>query len=149
MFWNCESHKIKNRVECLLLLTGGTDPYNIIQRVLDGIERDNFLRIEVICGVYNQNYDSLKEQYGNEKKIFFHKAVDNVDNQLDNVKQFQADDIIDYVGDVREENIVDKINMYLKKYMNDMELRKKKSLQMQRFIDGKGAERIAEALIAL
>ena len=58
-------------------------------------------------------------------------------------------DIIDYVGDVREENIVDKINMYLKKYMNDMELRKKKSLQMQRFIDGKGAERIAEALIAL
>jgi len=72
-----------------------------------------------------------------------------VDNQLDNVKQFQADDIIDYVGDVREENIVDKINMYLKKYMNDMELRKKKSLQMQRFIDGKGAERIAEALIAL
>ena len=53
------------------------------------------------------------------------------------------------MGDVREENIVDKINMYLKKYMNDMELRKKKSLQMQRFIDGKGAERIAEALIAL
>lgn len=72
-----------------------------------------------------------------------------VDNQLDNVKQFQADDIIAYAGDVREENIVDKINMYLKKYMNDMELRKKKSLQMQRFIDGKGAERIAEALIAL
>ena len=182
-FHYCESHKIKNRVECLLLLTGGTDPYNIIQRVLDGIERDNFLRIEVICGVYNQNYDSLKEQYGNEKKIIFHKAVDNierymqeadisisaggttlyelcalgvptisyafVDNQLDNVKQFQADNIIDYAGDVREENVVDKINMYLKEYMYDMELRKKKSLQMQRFIDGKGAERIAEALIAL
>ena len=183
VFWNCESHKIKNRVECLLLLTGGTDPYNIIRRVLDGIERDNFLKIEVICGVYNQNYDSLKEQYRTEKKIIFHKAVDNiekymqeadiaisaggttlyelcalgvptisyafVDNQLDNVKQFQADDIIDYAGDVREENIVDKINMYLKEYMNDMELRKKKSLQMQRFIDGKGAERITEALIAL
>lgn len=182
-FWNCEPHKIKDNVECLLLLTGGTDPCNIVSKVLEGIEKECFFRIEVICGAYNQNYNKLKEQYKFEKNVVFHKAVDNieeymqeadvaisaggttlyelcalgvptisyafVDNQLDNVNQFQADNIIDYAGDAREENIVNKINIYLKQYMKDMELRKKKSLQMQKLIDGKGAERIAEALIAL
>ncbi len=182
-FWNCGPHKMKDKAECLLLLTGGADPYNIVSKVLEGIERDSFFGIEVICGVYNQNYDTLKEQYKSEKKIRFHKAVNNIekymqeadvaisaggttlyelcalgvptisyafaDNQLDNVNQFQADNIIDYAGDARKENIVNKINIYLKQYMNDMELRKKKSLQMQKLIDGKGAERIAEALMAL
>lgn len=69
------------------------------------------------------------------------------DNQLDNVLQFQKDNLIDYAGDVRNVDIYENINLLLKKYFNAPELRKCHSRKMQELVDGKGAERIIKALL--
>lgn len=69
------------------------------------------------------------------------------DNQLDNVKQFQEDGLIDYAGDARIDDIAKNVNQYLKKYQDDWQLHEKKSEKMQEMVDGKGAMRLAEALM--
>lgn len=66
------------------------------------------------------------------------------DNQLDNVRKFEEDDIIDYAGDVRCDNVAENIKKLIQKYNADMELRRKCSEKMQLLVDGNGAGRIVE-----
>jgi spore coat polysaccharide biosynthesis predicted glycosyltransferase SpsG len=68
------------------------------------------------------------------------------DNQLDNVKMFHENGIIDYAGDVRYDDVVKNILKYLELYCDNEVLRRDRSKKMQKLIDGKGAGRIAEFL---
>lgn len=180
-FWNCKAKNIFQKAENILILTGGSDPYNVSGQLLNALNKDEFKSIDIICGMYNTNYASLVEMYGQYKNIKFHRAINNIeeymqkadiaisaggttlyelcacgtptisyafaDNQLDNVRQFQEDGLIDYAGDVRCNDIAENVNLYLKKYQDDWQLREKKSEKMQKMVDGKGAMRLAEALM--
>lgn len=180
-FWNCEAKIISEKANNLLILTGGSDPFNVTEQILDSIDTYQFQTIDVICGIYNTNYNKFVKKYENNKNIKFHQAVNNIeqymknadiaisaggttlyelcaigtpaisfsfaDNQLDNVRQFQEDGLIDYLGDARMDDIAGTINQYLTRYRNDFELRKEKSERMQKMIDGKGAIHLAEALL--
>lgn len=70
------------------------------------------------------------------------------DNQLDNVKKFQDDGIIDYAGDVRKDDVAGNIERYLQLYNSNQKLRQERSKEMQKLVDGKGALRIAKVLIS-
>ncbi len=182
-FWNCEAKIISEKADNLLILTGGSDPFNVTEQILDSIGTYQFQTIDVICGIYNTNYNKFVKKYENNKNIKFHQAVNNIeqymknadiaisaggttlyelcaigtpaisfsfaDNQLDNVRQFQEDGLIDYAGDARMDDIAGTSNQYLTRYRNDFELRKEKSEKMQKMVDGKGAERIARAIVTL
>lgn len=69
------------------------------------------------------------------------------DNQLENVKKFEEDRLIAYAGDVRKDHVIDQIIDYLKIYDLNWQIRQERSLQMQKLVDGKGALRIASALM--
>ena len=69
------------------------------------------------------------------------------DNQLENVLQFQKDGIIDYAGDVRYDNVVENVLEYLK--FDSQERRKRQSREMQKLVDGYGADRIVEEWVNL
>lgn len=73
------------------------------------------------------------------------------DNQLTATKTFASNNLIPYAGDVRTslDRTVDSIISFLVKQSVSMEERQKSSRNMRAFIDGKGSERIAQALIAL
>ncbi len=71
------------------------------------------------------------------------------DNQLENVRQFQMDGIIDYAGDARYDNPAEKIIDYLEIYENNEYLRKLRSKKMHSLVDGNGACRIVKALKSL
>ena len=181
VFQNCERKYIKDKIENILILSGGTDKYNIIKALMEKLPRNNYQRIYVICGKYYEGYEALKEQYREEKNIVIKKAVSDiekymseadvaitaggttlyelcamgtpaisfsfVDNQLDNVIQFQKDGIIDYAGDIRNDNVIDKILVLLENYSK--EKRCKQSRDMQALVDGMGALRIAKALMQM
>ena len=69
------------------------------------------------------------------------------DNQLYNVEQFAADGLIDYAGDVRKEDIFKKAKEIYYRYDADVAMRKERSINMHKAVDGKGAKRIAEAVL--
>lgn len=68
------------------------------------------------------------------------------DNQLENVRKFHEDGIIDYAGDVRRDDVAGNIGRYLHMYYSNPKLCLKKSKKMQKLVDGKGAWRIAKIL---
>lgn len=69
------------------------------------------------------------------------------DNQLEAVHTFAKMKMVDYAGDIRKENVVDRIKDYLERYSSNQKLRQERSLRMQQLVDGKGALRIAEELL--
>ena len=180
-FWNCEKKIISETADKLLILTGGSDPYNISEQILSSIDPGKFQNIDVICGVYNTNYEQLLIKYANLANVKFHRAVNDIekymqaadivisaggttlyelcacgtpaisyafaDNQLDNVRQFKEDGLIDYAGDARQDDIAGNINQYLNQYRTNSRLRKDRSERMQKMVDGKGAMRLAEVLM--
>lgn len=183
VFCNCEKKIIKTEAENLLILSGGTDNFHILERILQKIEKKKYRSIVVICGNYFEEYERLCSQYRSDEQIHFHKAVKNIeeymkqadmavsaggttlyelcacgtptvsysfaDNQRDNVREFQEEEIIDYAGDVRDTDIFENINQILNLYFHNPALREERSKRMQKLVDGKGAERIAEVLIGM
>ena len=179
-FQGCASKKIRKQVENILILSGGSDPYDMIRRIVRRISGSIAARIDVICGAYYSHYEAVCMEYRQQENIFFHRAVENMeeymknadiaisaggttlyelcacgtptisysmaDNQLDNVRQFEADGLITYAGDAREPLVEEQIALILQQCAKDREWREERSHRMQQMIDGNGAMRIADWL---
>lgn len=177
-FCLCPPKHIKRRAERLLLLSGGSDPYGILESILEKPETNLFSRVDVFCGMYHAGYERLRAKYRPDERIRLHRAAPDLktymeqadlavsaggttlyelcavgtpaisyamaDNQLLNVKKFDEDGLIAYAGDVRTDGAADALARLIVKYREDMNLRARVSQRMQKFADGKGAERIAE-----
>lgn len=182
-FRGCLAKDIKLDVEELLLVSGGTDNYHALKRILEKLPCSAYQRITVICGMFNVDYAELEEKYKDIENVFIHDAVPRLepylkradlavsaggttlcelcamgtptvsfslaDNQLASAEKYDADGIMEYAGDAREEKLAEKVVQILKKYYDNFELRMERSRKMQAFIDGYGAKRIAAELIKL
>lgn len=182
-FQNIEDKVIREKVETLLLMSGGNDEKHILAGVLEEIDTVAFRNITVICGRYYEGYEQLVNKYKNCENICIYQAVTDMekymqeadlavsaggttlyelcacgtptisfslaDNQFDNVKKFAEDDIIDYAGDVRYDNVIENVTKMIVEYKDDKELRQERSRKMRSIVDGKGARRIAEAWMKL
>lgn len=181
VFSHCEEKEIKPGVEHLLLLSGGSDPYDVLSGLLANIHRERYKRISVVCGVYYPKYKELRKKYQKDENISIYQGVSNMvrfmqeadlavsaggttlyelcavgtptisysfaDNQLGNVEKFEEDGMISYAGDLRRDPVVEHVVAYLDYLGQNQQVRREKSLKMQELVDGKGALRIARALM--
>lgn len=161
--------KIKENIEEILIMSGGTDEHHAIKKILSNLNVEQYSTVNVICGQYNRDYDGMLQQYKENGRIHIYQAVDNInefmksadlaisaggttlyelcavgtptitysiaDNQIDNVMQFYADRIMSYVGDLRENSVIE-INDMIRKY--DCAERKRRSVAMQNLVDVRG-----------
>ena len=176
-FSNLPKKKISEEIRNILVISGGTDNYHILEKILNNIS-DKY-KITCICGRYNKDYDKLSEKYKNNSYVTLYK---NVNNMVDYMEQ--ADLVISAGGTTLYElcacgtptitysisdNQLDntksfndeKIMLYAGDVRKDnvvvniIELidkythnfRKKSSKMMQEKVDGKGTERIVQELI--
>ncbi|MBP5194898.1 MAG: hypothetical protein J6Z42_02780, partial [Lachnospiraceae bacterium] len=71
------------------------------------------------------------------------------DNQNGNVGGFEKEGLIPFAGDIEDPHMPDKAAELIANLIDDNKNRKSISEKMQNQVDGKGAERIAEALVSL
>ena len=179
VYKDCGAKHMSEKVNNILLVSGGTDPYGILDKMLQSLDKDKYKSIDVICGAYYTDDDVLREKYREYENVNILKAVPDIevyikkadlavtaggttlyelcaagtpalsysfaDNQLDNVRQFAKDEIIDYCGDVRYDDVISKMKEFLLQYQSS-DLRKERSRKMQELIDGNGAWRIVTAI---
>lgn len=82
VFAACGKKVIRKQTEKLLVLSGGTDPFDFLDCILSGIETDMYRQIDVICGTYYKKYEALCEKYKAEKTIIIHKAVTDMERYM-------------------------------------------------------------------
>lgn len=181
MFSNCGEKEIKAGVESLLLLSGGSDPYDVLEGILQGIHRERYRKINVICGIYYSKYNQLCKKYKKNENVRIYRGIPDIasymheadlaisaggttlyelcamgtpaisysftDNQTASLEKFNEDGLISYAGDMRKDDVIEHIAGYLEYYGQEQNVRQERSLRMQEFVDGKGALRVAEALM--
>lgn len=76
-----------DKAASLLIMSGGSDEYNIISRILSAIKKDQFFRIDAVCGVFNPHYETIKRDNEQFNNVYIHS------NLKDIYKYMQAADI--------------------------------------------------------
>ena len=74
---------ISKRVNKLLLMSGGADPYDSLGRILNGLDVDRFQNIWVICGRYNNKVEELEKEYKNHNSVIFKKNVVSIKEYME------------------------------------------------------------------
>ena len=69
---------INDSLKNVLLLSGGTDQYHVIIKILSVLRSFDGLELDVICGRYNMDYDELIKLYAEKENIHIRKSVDNL-----------------------------------------------------------------------
>ena len=67
---------IKSRIETVLIMSGGTDRYGVIDNILSKLEPDKYNKIIAICGRYYPKFDMIKEKYPH---VEFYQNVTNIE----------------------------------------------------------------------
>lgn len=75
---------IKDNIENILVLSGGTDQHNVLDKIVDRISSFNIKEIDVVCGIYNPNYEKLIDKYNQYRNVQIHKALDNIVSYMKN-----------------------------------------------------------------
>lgn len=83
VFSHCSEKRIRPRIENLLLLSGGTDPYGILKGLLSRIPLHEYRRIDVICGRYDSAYGQLHEKFASDPVVHIHKAVSAIEEYME------------------------------------------------------------------
>lgn len=81
-FCHCSEKVIKDKTEELLLLSGGTDPYNVLKSILDILDKSRYKKINVICGRYYADYESLYKEYFTYDNVRICQAVSNMEDYM-------------------------------------------------------------------
>lgn len=83
-FSECDDKKIVRQVSNLLILSGGSDPYDVIDNILSRIEICDYDCINAVCGVYNDRYEVLLKRYAKYSQVNIIKSVNKL---IDYMKQ--------------------------------------------------------------
>jgi len=182
-FSGCREKHISSKIENILIMSGGTDEFDVIDCLLENIDKNKYRQICAICGIYYNKYNELTEKYKGYSSVKIVRAASNIkeymekadiaisaagttlyelaatgtptisytiaDNQLANAFWWDEKEIILYAGDVRKNDIVEDIKKLLNVTYESSEYRQKCSCQMQKYVDGNGAERIVQKLMDL
>lgn len=81
-FANCSQKVIPPRAENLLLLSGGTDRFYVIESLLKEIRKEQYKSIDVICGKYYEDYTQMCAHYHQYENIHFHQGINNVEDYM-------------------------------------------------------------------
>lgn len=75
VFQKCPAKNIKNTIEKILLLSGGTDSFGITEGMLEKFKCCEETEIVIVCGKFFEGYNVLKERYRNYKNLHFYQNV--------------------------------------------------------------------------
>ena len=168
-FSNLPEKDIRDSIDTVLLMSGGGDQYHVLKQFAK-VLRDHYdTDYDELVKTYEHDSRVHIHKSVNNMIEYMKKADVAVsaggttlyelsacgtptltysftDNQLDNVRKFQEDGLMRYLGDLRTDNVTDNLLSAMDEYM-DSSLRRKLSEGLQKLVDGKGAGRIVEKMM--
>lgn len=78
-FQNQNYKRIKNKIENIVLLSGGGDPYHIAEKVGEVFVKNTQVSINIIYGAYYDNFETTVKKFKNNSKVMIYKNVRNIE----------------------------------------------------------------------
>lgn len=77
-FSNLNRHIIRGKAENILIMSGGSDRYHILATIMNRLDVQKYKSIDVVCGVFNEDYDMLFDRFLNSSNVKIHKSLSNI-----------------------------------------------------------------------
>jgi len=184
-FQGVSQRNTKDRVENVLVSTGGTDPYHVAlhcaEYLREHLPRENMI-FRLVLGAMNQDAAELERIAEELPFIRLHRQITNMcslmlqcdaaisaagttlyelcacglptvtyilaDNQIQGAQMFQKAGLMPCAGDIREDAcFLERLFELLNSLADDFAQRQRIAEQMQGAVDGRGAARLAEAIL--
>ncbi len=81
-FDSCPPKQISPKVNHILLTSGGTDEFDMLDRILGKIDKQRYEHIYAICGVYYKKYEELTVKYKEYPGVEILKAVSHIETYM-------------------------------------------------------------------
>lgn len=95
-FVNTPEKQIRDNIDNILIISGGSDPYKIIPKILERLVclNNKNMKITAICGFYNDYFDILSQKYGtNDSRVSILPYSPHIKEEFD-----RADVVISAAG---------------------------------------------------
>lgn len=86
-FSECDKKKINPKINNLVIVSGGSDPYNITPKLIEEIIQSEYndLHITAVCGIYSTYHDDLCSKYNAQgTKVNIIPSTPNIKKLFDN-----------------------------------------------------------------
>lgn len=84
-FTNLQPKNINEKIGHILILSGGSDEYNIIGKLLESLKGKSDTVIDAVCGRFNLRYDEITAEFQNSPQIHIHRSLPDIDKYMKGV----------------------------------------------------------------
>ncbi len=84
-FQNAEAKLIRDRIQKVLLLSGGTDSCGIIERMVEVFKNTANTTLITVCGRFYEGYEELKKKYEEYPNLVFYQNISNLEEYMKDV----------------------------------------------------------------
>lgn len=83
VFQNCKPKQIKERIENIMILSGGSDNYHMIENIADLFKGSETVQADIICGAFYPDFSGLKERFLAYENLHFYQNVSNLEEFME------------------------------------------------------------------
>ena len=83
VFQNCNPKQIKDKIENVMILSGGSDHYRMIEHITELFKKHLEIQINVICGAFYSDFDGLKKKFEGYSAIHFYQNISNLEEFME------------------------------------------------------------------
>lgn len=83
VYQNCKPKNIKEKIENIMILSGGSDNYHMIEHIVDMFKGNKQIQADIICGAFYPDFQGLKDKFEEYHNLHFHQNVSNLDEFME------------------------------------------------------------------
>lgn len=83
VYQNCKPKQIKENIEKIMVLSGGSDSYCMLEKIADLFKNENKLQLDIICGAFYPDFEGLKDKFVRYPQLHFYQNVSNLDEFME------------------------------------------------------------------
>ncbi len=83
VYQNCKPKNIKEKIENIMILSGGSDNYHMIEHIADMYKDNKQVQADIICGAFYPDFQGLKDKFEEYHNLHFHQNVSNLDEFME------------------------------------------------------------------
>lgn len=83
VYQNCSPKKIREKIENIMILSGGSDNYHMIEHIAGLFQGSDEVQADIICGAFYPDFQGLKEKFADSTNLHFYQNVSNLDEFME------------------------------------------------------------------
>jgi len=83
VYQNCELKEIGENIRNIMILSGGSDNYHMIENIAQLFKDDEKIQADIICGAFYPDFQGLRDKFTEYENLHFYQNVSNLDEFME------------------------------------------------------------------